>query len=209
MDTASNDLGGDRGGIFAGEDPLAILRAWLAEAEGSEINDPAAMALATVDEGGMPNVRVVLLKEIAEEGLVFYTNFESDKGRELDANPRAALALHWKSLRRQVRARGAVVREDGARADAYYASRGLGSRIGAWASRQSRILADRGELERAVARARTERGEAPRRPPFWGGYRIVPTSLEFWADGPDRLHDRFRWSRASDGDAWRVDRLNP
>ena len=199
----------DRSGIFAGEDPLAILREWLAEAERAEPNDPGAMALATVDGDGLPNVRIVLLKEIAADGLVFYTNLESDKGRELAARPRAALALHWKSLRRQVRARGPVEREDGPRADAYYASRSLGSRIGAWASRQSRPLADRAELERAVEEARAERGEAPRRPPFWGGYRVVPMSIEFWADGPDRLHDRFRWTRTAPEDAWQVSRLNP
>ena len=208
MDAATHDTA-DRTGIFAGSDPLAILRDWLAEAERSEINDPNAMALATVDAHGMPNVRIVLLKEAAEDGLVFYTNYESDKGAELDAHPRAALALHWKSLRRQVRVRGMVEREAGARADAYYASRGTGSRIGAWASRQSRPLASRAELESAVARIRAEQGEAPRRPPFWGGYRVVPSVMEFWADGPDRLHDRFRWTRMVEGDEWAVGRLSP
>ena len=199
----------DRAGIFAGEDPLAILREWLAEAERAEINDANAMALATVDAQGMPNVRIVLLKEVAPDGLVFYTNYESDKGRELETRPRAALALHWKSLRRQVRVRGTVEREAGARADAYFASRGPGSRIGAWASRQSRPLASRAELERAAARVRAEQGDAPERPPFWGGFRIEPLVIEFWADGANRLHDRFRWTRTADGGEWAVGRLNP
>ena len=149
MGAASEDIAArDRSGAFAGEDPLEILRRWLAEAERSEPNDANAMALATVDADGLPNARVVLLKEIAPDGLVFYTNHGSDKGRELAARPLAAAVLHWKSLRRQVRVRGPVTREDGPRADAYYASRGLGSRIGAWASRQSRPLGSRAELER-------------------------------------------------------------
>lgn len=213
MDGATSATGPDRDGIFAGDDPLAILRAWMAEAERTEINDANAMALATVDADGLPNVRVVLLKEIAGDGagggLVFYTNYESDKGRELLAAPRAAAALHWKSLRRQVRIRGPVEREDGARADAYYASRGLGSRLGAWASRQSRPLAERGELERALAAVRAEHGETPPRPPHWGGFRIVPLAMEFWAEGGDRLHDRFRWNRPSPIGTWSVTRLNP
>ena len=209
MDAAPTDAPADRSGAFAGDDPIALLRRWLAEAERSEVNDPNAMALATVDGDGMPNVRIVLLKEIAEDGLVFYTNYESDKGRELDASGRAALVLHWKSLRRQVRVRGAVAREEGERADAYYASRGIGSRIGAWASRQSRALESRGALERAVEAARAEIGDAPARPPFWGGYRIVPEAIEFWADGENRLHDRFRWTRAGKHGQWSIQRLNP
>ena len=209
MDAASREAAEDRSGIFAGDDPVAILRAWLAEAERTEPNDPNAMALATVDAEGAPNVRIVLLKEIAEDGLVFYTNYESDKGAEIAATGRAALALHWKSLRRQVRLRGPALREDGPRADAYYASRGLGSRIGAWASQQSRPIESRAALERAVAAARAERGDAPTRPPFWGGVRVVPLTMEFWADGPDRLHDRFRWTREASGSKWHVARVNP
>lgn len=209
MDRATPAAEPDRDGIFAGDDPLAILRAWMAEAERTEVNDANAMALATVDGEGMPNVRVVLLKEVAEDGLVFYTNYESDKALELAAVPRAAAVLHWKSLRRQVRLRGLVEREDGPRADAYYASRGLGSRLGAWASRQSRPLGSREELERAVAAARAEHGEAPRRPPHWGGYRIAPLTMEFWAEGGDRLHNRFRWFRPSAQETWAATRLNP
>ena len=206
MDQATN---GDRSGAFAGDDPIDLLRAWMDEAARAEVNDPNAMALATVDADGVPNVRVVLLKEIGADGLVFYTNYESDKGREIEASGHAAVALHWKSLRRQVRARGPVLKEDGARADAYYASRGLGSRIGAWASRQSRPVESRVALQRAVAAARTEHGEEPSRPPFWGGFRIVPLVMEFWADGPDRLHDRFRWTRASAEAPWGATRVNP
>ena len=140
---------------------------------------------------------------------MIYTNCESDKGREMDGARQAALVLHWKSLRRQVRVRGSVERVEGAVSDAYYASRGLGSRLGAWASRQSRPLVSRAELEAAVHAAREARGEAPARPPFWGGYRIVPSTIEFWADGADRLHDRFRWTREGLDAPWSVTRLNP
>ena len=209
MEAAPRDAAEDRSGPFAGEDPIALLRTWLAEAERTEPNDPNAMALATVDAHGAPNVRIVLLKEIAEDGLVFYTNHESDKGREIAGAGQAALALHWKSLRRQVRARGPALRDDGPRADAYYASRGLGSRIGAWASQQSRPVENRAALERAVAEARAVHGDAPSRPPFWGGVRVVPLVMEFWADGADRLHDRFRWTREAPGTAWSVTRINP
>lgn len=199
----------DRAAPFDGDDPIAILDRWLGEAEAAEINDANAMTLATVDGGGLPNARVVLLKEVAEDGLVLYTNYESDKGRELTATGVAAAVLHWKSLRRQVRVRGPVVLEDGERADRYYASRDLGSRIGAWASRQSRPLGSRAELEAAVEVAREQHGDAPLRPPFWGGYRLIPLTMEFWADGRARLHDRFRWIRGSPTATWTVIRLNP
>ena len=209
MDATTGAEGSDRAAPFDGDDPMTVLRRWLAEAERTEPNDANAMTLATVDADGIPNARIVLLKEIADDGLVFYSNHESDKGRELEASPQAAVVLHWKSLRRQVRARGAVTREDGERADAYYASRGLGSRIGAWASRQSRPLGSRAELERAVAEVRGRHGDAPTRPPFWGGYRIMPLTVEFWSDRHDRLHDRFRWIRGSNSGTWSVIRLNP
>jgi pyridoxamine 5'-phosphate oxidase len=143
----------DRDGIFAGNDPFEIARRWLSEAERSEPNDPSAAALATVDSDGLPNVRMVLVKEIADDGLVFFTNYESAKGRELTTTPKAAIVLHWKSMRRQVRARGPAFREDGARADAYYDSRSLGSRIGAWASAQSRPLGSKADLVKAAAAA--------------------------------------------------------
>lgn len=200
---------GDRAGIFAGDDPFEIARAWLAEAEKTEINDPNAAALATVDSEGMPNVRMVLLKEIAEDGFVFYTNYESAKGREIAATGKVAMVLHWKSLRRQLRLRGPVTREDGKGADTYFASRSLRSRLGAWASRQSQPLGSRGELMAEVARVTARHGPNPPRPPFWGGFCICPLEMEFWADGVFRLHDRFRWRRARPGNAWEIHRLNP
>ncbi|WP_442970534.1 pyridoxamine 5'-phosphate oxidase [Roseovarius sp. D22-M7] len=199
----------ERDGIFAGDDPFEIARAWMAEAGEAEVNDPNAIALATVDPEGMPNVRMVLLKEIAEDGFVFYTNYRSAKGRELDATPKAALVMHWKSLRRQIRVRGHVTREDGQRADEYYRSRNLQSRLGAWASQQSQPLESRAALMAEVAKVTARKGPNPPRPEFWGGFRINPVEIEFWADGSFRLHDRFVWSRRNDADSWTVVRLNP
>jgi len=199
----------EREGIFAGEDPFVIARRWLDEADNSEINDPNAMALATADGQGMPNVRMVLLKEIAADGFVFYTNYGSAKGRELDTHPMAAGVLHWKSLRRQLRFRGHVTREEGQKADDYFASRSLKSRLGAWASEQSRPLASRTALMAEVARVTAREGTNPSRPPFWGGFKITPIEIEFWADGAFRLHDRFAWRRATAEDAWEIMRLNP
>ena len=203
-----------RSGIFAGEDPFAIVRAWLAEAERSEPNDPNAIALATVDAAGLPNVRMVLLKDIEGDGqgdgaFVFYTNYASAKATEITAAGGAAFVLHWKSLRRQVRVRGHVTREDGPQADAYYASRSLQSRLGAWASRQSQPLESRATLMAEVARQSLAHGLNPPRPPFWGGFRITPVEIEFWADGAFRLHDRFRWRRTGPGAPWDIQRLNP
>lgn len=199
----------DRTGIFAGEDPFALTRAWLKEAEAREINDPNAIALATVDGQGMPNVRMVLLKEIEDDAFVFYTNYEGVKAQEIEANGSAAFVLHWKSLQRQVRVRGHVSREDGPQADAYYKSRSLKSRLGAWASDQSRPLGSRAALMAKVAKVTAEKGLNPDRPPFWGGFRITPVEIEFWADGTARLHDRFRWTRADADAAWDVERLQP
>lgn len=204
----------ERDGIFAGEDPFLIAQAWLRDASASEPNDPNAAALATVDANGMPNVRMVLLKEIETNSVVFYTNYQSAKGQEISVNPKAAMVLHWKSLRRQIRLRGLVSKEEGAQADAYYNSRHLESRIGAWASQQSTPLQSRVDLEQAVVEAAATHGNTPPRPPFWGGFRIYPLEVEFWADGANRLHDRFMWKReAYEGDdslvRWQVDRLNP
>jgi len=199
----------ERSGIFAGDDPFAIARDWLAEAEKSEINDPNAVALATVDEDGMPNVRMVLLKEITDTGFWFYTNYGSVKASEIDQCGMAAMVLHWKSLRRQLRVRGVVVKEDGPEADAYYASRSLKSRLGAWASKQSQPLASRAKLMADVAKVTATKGSNPPRPPFWGGYRIAPLEVEFWADGAFRLHDRFVWRRETVDSEWRVHRLSP
>ena len=199
----------DRTGKFAGDDPFEIARSWLAEAEESEINDPNAMALATVDPDGLPNVRMVLLKDIAPDSFWFYTNYESAKGQELAASGKAALVIHWKSLRRQIRVRGTVTREDGPEADAYFASRSLKSRLGAWASKQSKPLGSRTELMAEVARITAAKGPNPPRPSFWGGFRIAPVEIEFWADGAFRLHDRFVWRREAHENAWEIQRLSP
>lgn len=199
----------DRSGKFAGEDPFEIARTWLREAEKSEPNDPNAIALSTVDAEGMPNARMVLLKDIEADAFVFYTNYESAKAQELDQAGKAAFVMHWKSLRRQIRVRGVIEKEDGPQADAYYNSRSLKSRLGAWASHQSQPLSSRASLVAEVAKVTAEQGTSPTRPPFWGGYRIRPSEIEFWADGAFRLHDRFRWRRVSEGSAWEIIRLNP
>lgn len=199
----------DRSGIFAGDDPFAIARAWLAEAEASEVNDPNAIALSTVDKDGLPNARMVLLKDIEADAFVFYTNYGSQKAQEIDGAGKAAFVMHWKSLRRQIRVRGLIEKADGPEADAYYASRSLKSRLGAWASRQSEPLDSRATLMAEVARVTARHGTHPERPPFWGGYRISPVEIEFWADGAFRLHDRFRWRRETPNDPWEVLRLNP
>ncbi|MGL5010753.1 MAG: pyridoxamine 5'-phosphate oxidase [Paracoccaceae bacterium] len=201
--------GPDRDGIFAGDDPFVIARAWLTEAEATEPNDPNAIALSTVDADGLPNVRMVLLKEIEAAAFVFYTNYTSKKAQELETTGKAAFVMHWKSLRRQIRVRGLVTREDGPQADEYYASRSLKSRLGAWASDQSKPLSSRAALVAEVARQTARHGLNPPRPPFWGGFRITPLEIEFWADGAFRLHDRFRWMRGSLPDPWDIVRLNP
>lgn len=199
----------DRSGIFAGDDPFAIARAWLAEAERHEPNDPNAIALATVDAEGLPNARMVLLKEIEADAFLFYTNYGSAKSREISATGRAAFVMHWKSLRRQIRVRGVTSREDGQRADEYFASRSLQSRLGAWASKQSQPLASRSKLMAEVARVTAAHGIAPERPPFWGGIRLKPLEIEFWADGAFRLHDRFQWRRGTLAENWSIARLSP
>ena len=190
-------------------EPFRLFAEWLDDAVKSEPNDPNGVALATVDETGMPNVRMVLLKGFDEQGFVFYTNFESAKGREIRATMKAAMCFHWKSLRRQVRVRGPVEIVSDAEADAYYATRPRGSRIGAWASKQSRPLESRFALEKAVAEytARYVIGEIPR-PPYWSGFRIVPETIEFWHDRPFRLHDRVMFSRTAAG-VWEKTRLYP
>ncbi|MCC1492691.1 pyridoxamine 5'-phosphate oxidase [Cognatishimia sp. F0-27] len=199
----------DRDGIFEGDDPFALAQRWLSEAEASEVNDPNAIALSTVDSNRLPNVRMVLLKEIEPDAFVFYTNYESRKAQEIDQAGKAAFVLHWKSLHRQIRVRGLVEKEDGPKADAYYASRSLKSRLGAWASAQSRPLSSRAALMAEVAKVTASKGTNPARPPFWGGYRIWPLEIEFWADGAFRLHDRFRWERPTVDAPWTISRLNP
>jgi pyridoxamine 5'-phosphate oxidase len=204
-----SDFGG-RSGKFAGDDPFVLARAWLAEADKSEPNDANAIALATVDAVGLPNVRMVLLKEIEDNGLVFFTNFDSAKGVELAGAGKAAMVMHWKSLRRQVRARGPVERVSSEQAEAYYKSRSLKSRLGAWASRQSKPLESRAVLMAEVAKIAARHPLDPPLPPHWGGFRIRPVEMEFWADGDFRLHDRFRWTRESPvSEDWSVTRLNP
>ncbi len=196
-------------GDFEGAaEPFGLFQAWLAEAHGSEPNDPTAMAVATVDADGLPNVRMVLLKGADEHGFVFYTNTESNKGRELLGQPKAALVFHWKSLRRQVRARGPVSLVSDAEADAYFASRPRDSRIGAWASQQSRPLESRFALEKAVAlyAAKHAIGEVPR-PPYWRGFRVAPIAFEFWRDRPFRLHERLVFAKNEDG--WAESHLYP
>lgn len=199
----------DRSGIFAGDDPFVLTQNWLEAAIGAEPDDANAIALSTVDSSGLPNVRMVLLKEVEADAFVFYTNYESAKAGELDHAKKAAFVLHWKSLRRQVRVRGLVEREDGPQADAYYASRSLQSRLGAWASRQSRPLDVRVTLMAEVAKVTAQQGPNPKRPPFWGGYRVRPLEIEFWADGAFRLHDRFQWRRSGLDQPWEIRRLNP
>jgi pyridoxamine 5'-phosphate oxidase len=196
-------------------DPFGLFRQWMADAEKSEPEDPNAMALATADASGVPSVRMVLLKGVDERGFVFYTNLESRKGVQLGQNPNAALCFHWKSLKRQVRVEGPVELVSDAEADEYYHSRPRGSQIGAWASRQSRPLEGRWELEKRVAEftAKHAIGTIPR-PPHWSGFRVLPNRIEFWHDRPFRLHDRVVFHRASQSgggpdEGWTTERLFP
>jgi pyridoxamine 5'-phosphate oxidase len=209
---AMSEIGGsvDDGGIAPQGDPLALFGAWLAEAGKTEPNEPEAMALATVDARGWPDVRMVLLKSADARGFVFYTNLESAKGRALVAHPHAALCFHWKTLRRQVRVRGPVVPVSDAEADAYFATRAKDSQIGAWASAQSRPMEARFAFEREIARyaARFALSKVPR-PPHWSGFRLVPLEIEFWRDRPFRLHDRLLYRRETADASWRTERLYP
>lgn len=192
----------------ASDEPFQLFADWLKDAQASEVNDPTALSLATVDADGMPNVRMVLLKGYEDGGFTIYTNFESQKGRELLHSKKAAMCFHWKSLRRQIRIRGHVSVVSDADADTYYASRPRGSRIGAWASKQSRPLESRFALEKAVAEytAKYPVGDIPR-PEYWSGFRVEPVSIEFWHDRKFRLHDRIVFAR--EGDGWSKTRLYP
>lgn len=189
-------------------DPLPLFAEWLEDAKRSEINDPNGVALATVDPAGLPDVRMVLLKDFDNRGFTFYTNFESAKGQEILSSMKAAMCFHWKSLRRQVRVRGAVEVVGDAEADAYFETRHPNSRLGARVSRQSRPLADRATLEAAVAAERQEFGEGPiPRPANWSGFRVLPQTIEFWQEGNFRLHDRIVFT--PEGAGWGKQRLYP
>jgi pyridoxamine 5'-phosphate oxidase len=194
----------------AADDPFALFEAWFAEAVKSEPNDPNAMALATVDADGLPDVRMVLLKGHDRDGFVFYSHIDSAKGRELAGQPKAALLFHWKSLRRQIRIRGPVTRTSDAEADEYFATRPKQAQIGAWASKQSQPLESRFAFEQAIAKVAAKHaiGTVPR-PPGWGGFRIAPIQFEFWHDRPFRLHDRIVFERNASADAWAKTRLYP
>jgi pyridoxamine 5'-phosphate oxidase len=188
-------------------DPVLQFERWLGEAIRAEIPEPTAMTLATVDARGRPSARIVLLKDAGANGLVFYTNYESRKGHEMATHPHAALTFLWKELERQVRIEGTVEKVSAQDSDAYYATRPLGSRIGAWASPQSEVLADRDWLEKRWEELSKQYGENPPRPPHWGGYRVTPHFMEFWQGRRSRLHDRVRYERDADG--WRIERLAP
>ena len=210
-----NDTIKHQGGLTSGDftdapEPFTLFGAWFAEAAVSEPNDPNAMALATVDADGLPDLRMVLLKRHDAEGFVFYTHLDSQKGQELSANPKAALLFHWKSLRRQVRIRGAVSRVSDAEADAYFATRPKQAQIGAWASKQSQPLESRFAFEQAIAKVAAKHvvGAVPR-PAGWVGFRVTPQSFEFWHDRPFRLHDRVVFQRDETGSGWSKTRLYP
>lgn len=194
--------------IFGRDDPIALFKAWMAEARAAELNDSNAMTLATADGSGFPDARMVLLKDVDARGFCFFTNLESEKSAQLLVNPQAALCFHWKSLRRQVRVRGRAEQVSAAESDAYFASRARGSQLGAWSSDQSRPVADRAALEDKVAEieARFEGKDIPR-PAFWGGWRVIPERIEFWRDRPYRLHDRMAFEK--DGTGWATSRLFP
>lgn len=196
------------GNFIESNEPFDLFAAWLSDAEKSEPNDPNAMAVASVDEDGMPNIRMVLLKDFSPEGFVFYTNFESAKGKELLTSRKAGLLFHWKSLRRQIRIRGAVEVVSNAEADEYFQSRARGSRIGAWASKQSRPLESRFALEKSVAEYTAKFGiSSIPRPDYWSGFLVKPEQIEFWHDRPFRLHDRVVFTRS--GEAWDKEQLYP
>ncbi len=195
--------------IFSSENPIELYRIWKQEAVAKEVNDPDAVALATVDEYGLPNVRMVLLRIIEDDGFVFFTNYNSMKGHEINASGKIAFVSHWKSIRRQVRVRGHVSKDQSALSENYFNQRPLESRIGAWASKQSTVLVSKKQLFNRIDQLKKELGDVPPKPAFWGGFRIKPLEIEFWNDGPYRVHDRFLWKRKDFDSDWTIDRLSP
>ena len=195
--------------LFSGETPFEIFKRWLNEAREKELSDPEAIALASVDEKGMPNVRIVLLRIIEKESFVFFTNYSSKKGAELLNSEKVAFNIHWKTLRRQVRVRGLIEKENGVIADNYFNQRPDGSKLGAWASKQSAVLENRQELLDRWRKFEDRFQSKIPRPEFWGGVRIKPTEFEFWAEGQYRLHDRFLWKKSKNLRDWESTRLNP
>lgn len=189
--------------------PFRQFDAWFTQAVEAKLPEPNTMTLATVDPRGRPSARIVLIKGVDERGFVFFTNYESRKGRELAANSYASLLFYWIELERQVRIEGAIVKTSAEESDAYYASRPLGSRIGAWASNQSQVIESRSQLETREREISLQYGEQPPRPPHWGGYRLVPDAIEFWQGRPSRLHDRLLYTRSSDSVDWHISRLSP
>ena len=198
-----------RNEIFKGKNPFDIVKKWMEEARTTEINDPDAIALSTIDKDGMPNVRMVLLRYILEDCFVFFSNYNSQKGKEIDFSGKASFLLHWKSLRRQIRVRGMIYKDNSNLSEEYYEARGYLSKIGAWSSKQSEVLISRDDLVKKIEYFKKKYNSNPPKPPFWGGYVIKPLEIEFWKDGDHRLHDRFKWSRNSFKDIWKKNRLYP
>ena len=198
-----------RNAIFDGENPFNIIRTWMGEAKKTELNDHDAIALSTVDKNGMPNVRMVLLRYILEDSFVFFSNYNSQKGKEIDFSGNISFLIHWKSLKRQIRVRGRVSKDKSDLSDKYYDGRGYLSKIGAWSSKQSDILNSREDLMQNIEYYKKKFKSNPPKPPHWGGYVIKPLEIEFWNDGDHRLHDRFKWTRKSFNESWEINRLFP
>ena len=195
--------------VFLAENPFELYRKWKKEASLSEVNDPDAIALATVDRDGLPNVRMVLLRIIEDDGFVFFTNYKSAKGTEIEQSGKVAFVCHWKSIRRQIRVRGLIAKDETKLSEEYFNQRPLESRIGAWASKQSTVLKNKEVLLGRINELRKDLGQHPPKPDFWGGFRIKPVEIEFWNDGAYRVHDRFLWKRESVDAPWSINRLSP
>ena len=199
----------ESGDVFSSEDPFELYECWKKDAIANELNDPDAIALATVDSDGLPNVRMVLLRIVENDSFVFFTNYNSAKGNEITRSGKAAFVSHWKSIRRQVRVRGLIARDESKLSTTYFNARPLESRIGAWASKQSTVLESKKVLLEKISKLKNELGQNPSKPNFWGGFRIKPLEMEFWNDGAYRIHDRFVWKRDSLDAHWTINRLSP